>query len=302
MPHKKIITILLLLSFTLASFSQRSARWKRMRYEIFYGVGGTNFLGELGGANKEGTNFLADFEYSMTRPLLSLGFRYMFLEKVSGKAMLSYGWLRGDDKSTTETYRNYRNLNFYTPLVEFAIQGEFHLTKERVGHRYNLRRVRGVKGIKLNVYLFAGIAGFWFNPKGKDQNGDWQKLQPLGTEGQNVSPAREKYSRVQMAIPFGVGFKYGLNRKWSIGLELGVRKTFTDYIDDVSTTYYDNDAIRATSGDQAAYLADPSDGSNPGWTAGGQQRGDPNNKDTYMFMILNMTYKLKAGRGGLPKF
>jgi len=301
MSIKKIVIILVLLSFTFSSFSQRSARWKRMRYEIFYGVGGTNFLGELGGANKQGTNFLADFEYSMTRPLLSLGFRYMLLEKVSTKVMLSYGWLRGDDKTTTEKYRNYRNMNFYTPIVELAVQGEYHITKERVGHRYNLRRVRGVKGIKLNTYFFAGIAGFWFNPKGRDQNGKWQSLQPLGTEGQNVSPVRKKYSRIQVAIPFGVGFKYGLNRKWSIGLELGVRKTFTDYIDDVSTTYYDNDAIRAASGDEAAYLADPS-ARTTGQSYGGQQRGDPNDKDTYMFMILNLTYKLRAGRGGLPKF
>jgi len=302
MPYKKIILVILLLSFNLSIFSQRSARWKRMRYEIFYGIGATNFLGELGGANKQGTNFLSDFEFSMTRPLLSLGFRYMMLERVSTKVMLSYGWLRGDDKTTTEQYRNYRNLSFYTPLVEFAVQGEYHIIKERIGHRYNLRRVRGVKGIKLNTYLFGGIAGFWFNPKGKDQNGKWQSLQPLGTEGQTVSPVRKKYSRVQVAIPFGIGFKYGIDRKWSMGLELGIRKTFTDYIDDVSTTYYDNDAIKTANGDNAAYLADPSSGENPGWTVGGQQRGDPTDNDTYMFMILNLTYKLRTGRGGLPKF
>lgn len=301
MPIKRIVIILVFLSFTFSAFSQRSARWKRMRYEVFYGIGGTNFLGELGGANKQGTNFLADFEYSMTRPLLSLGFRYMLLEKVSTKVMLSYGWLKGDDKTTTEKYRSYRNLNFYTPLVELAVQGEYHITKERVGHRYNLRRVRGVKGIKLNTYFFAGIAGFWFNPKGKDQNGKWQSLQPLGTEGQNVSPVRKKYSRIQVAIPFGIGFKYGVNRKWNIGLELGVRKTFTDYLDDVSTTYYDNAAIEANSGAEAAFLADPSSRTT-GQSVGGQQRGDPNDKDTYMFMILNLTYKLRAGRGGLPKF
>lgn len=302
MPKRVLIITLIVISVTLASFSQRSAQWKRMRYEIFYGVGATNFLGELGGANRTGTNFLRDFEFAMTRPLLNLGFRYMIKEQISTKAMLSYGWIRGNDATTTETYRNYRNLNFYSPLVEFAVQGEYHITKERVGHRYNLRRVRGVKGIKLNTYFFAGIAGFWFNPKGKDQTGAWQSLQPIGTEGQNVSPVREKYHRLQVAIPYGVGFKYGLDRKWSIGLEFGVRKTFTDYIDDVSTTYYDNDLIKAAGGDQAAFLADPSNGDNHGWTIGGQQRGDPKDKDAYMFMIVNLTYKLRAGRGGLPKF
>ncbi len=306
MTIKKIYILLIISLFiNTVAFSQRSARWKRMRYEIFYGLGGTNFLGELGGANQKGTNFLKDFEFSMTRPLISVGMRYKFLEKVAGKAMLSYGYLRGDDKTTDETYRSYRNLSFYSPLLEFSVQGEYSITKERVGHRYNLRRVRGVKGFKVNIYFFAGIAGFWFNPKGKDQNGEWQSLQPLGTEGQGIAPAREKYSRISVAIPYGVGFKYGLTRRWSIGLEFGVRKTFTDYIDDVSTSYYDNDKIKEINGETAAYLADPTienGGEHPNWTVGGQQRGDPTDKDAYMFMIINLTYKLRASRGGLPKF
>jgi len=300
--RKILIFVILTIFISNSLYSQRSARWKRMRYEIFYGLGGTNFLGELGGANQKGTNFLRDFEFSMTRPALSIGMRYKFLEKVAGKAMLTFGFLRGDDKTTSETFRSYRNLSFYSPLVEFEVQGEYSLTKERIGHRYNLRRVRGVKGFKVNVYVFAGLAGFWFNPQGKDANGDWHSLQPLGTEGQGVAPTREKYSRVSLAIPYGIGFKYGLTRRWSIGLEFGVRKTFTDYIDDVSTSYYDNDKIREANGDIAAYLADPSSGENPGWTVGGQQRGDPTDKDAYMFMIINLTYKLRASRGGLPKF
>jgi hypothetical protein len=228
--------------------------------------------------------------------------RYKFLEKLAGKAMLTFGILRGDDKTTNETFRSYRNLNFYSPLVEFEVQGEYSLTRERIGHRYNLRRVRGVKGFKVNTYVFIGLAGFWFNPQGKDADGKWHSLQPLGTEGQGIAPTREKYSRISIAIPYGIGFKYGLTRRWSIGLEFGVRKTFTDYIDDVSTSYYDNNKIKEVNGDVAAYLADPSNGDNPGWTAGGQQRGDPSDKDAYMFMIINLTYKLRASRGGLPKF
>ena len=302
MSIKKLFVFLLLITIVSAGYSQRSARWKRMRYEIFYGVGGTNFLGELGGANQKGTNFMRDFEISMTRPLLSFGMRYKFLEKLAGKAMLTFGILRGDDKTTNETFRSYRNLNFYSPLVEFEVQGEYSLTRERIGHRYNLRRVRGVKGFKVNTYVFIGLAGFWFNPQGKDADGKWHSLQPLGTEGQGIAPTREKYSRISIAIPYGIGFKYGLTRRWSIGLEFGVRKTFTDYIDDVSTSYYDNNKIKEVNGDVAAYLADPSNGDNPGWTAGGQQRGDPSDKDAYMFMIINLTYKLRASRGGLPKF
>ena len=301
LTKSKIVFLILIISY-INTFSQRSAKWKRMRYEIFYGLDATNFMGELGGANQVGTNFAKDFEISMTRPAVSLGFRYKFYEKVSGKAMLTYGFLRGDDKTTTEPTRANRNLNFYSPLVEFSLTGEYHITKERVGHRYNLRRVRGVKGFKVNVYFFGGVSLFWFNPKGKDAEGKWHNLHSLGTEGQGLIPTREPYHRLQLAIPFGVGFKYGLNRKWSIGLELGIRKTFTDYIDDVSTTYYNNKRIKEVKGDFAAYLADPSSGDNPSWTYGGEQRGDPNDKDSYMLFIINLTYKLRTGRGGLPKF
>jgi len=283
------------------TFSQSSSRWKRMRYEVFYGLGATNFLGELGGANREGTNFVRDFEISMTRPLLNLGVRYRITEVVSTKTMLSYGWLRGDDKLTADKYRNYRNLAFRSPIVEFSNQFEYSIIREKQGHRYNLRRVRGLKGFKTNTYFFIGFGVIYFNPKNK-YDGKWYALQPFGTEGQGLVPTRKKYSRINMCIPYGLGFKYGLNRRLNIGLEFGTRKTFTDYIDDVSTTYFDNQMIREAYGDVAAYLADPSDGTNPDQTKAYQQRGDAKDKDSYMFLIINLTYKLYTTRGGLPKF
>ncbi len=295
--------IILILCFITSNltFSQSSSRWKRMRYEVFYGLGATNFLGELGGANREGTNFVRDLEFAMTRPLFSLGVRYRITETIATKTMLSYGWLRGDDKLTNETYRHYRNLAFRSPIAEFSNQIEYAIIREKQGHRYNLRRVRGLKGFKTNTYFFVGFGVVYFNPKNKF-DGKWYALQPLGTEGQGLVPTRKKYSRISMCIPYGIGFKYGLNRRLNIGLEFGARKTFSDYLDDVSTTYFDNQMIREAKGDVAAYLADPSDGTHPNWTAAYQQRGDAKDKDSYMFLILNLTYKLYTTRGGLPKF
>lgn len=297
-----IVFVVLLLTLAFSAFPQSSSRWKRMRYEVFMGAGATNFLGELGGANQEGTNFLKDFEFSMTRPLLSVGIRYRIIETLSNKTMLSYGWLHGDDKKTTELFRSYRNLNFRSPIVEFATQFEYSIIKEKQGHRYNLRRVRGLKGFKTNTYFFIGVGGFYFNPKGKYKDGKWVALQPLGTEGQGLVPTRKMYSRFSVCIPYGIGFKYGLNRRWSIGLEFGTRKTFTDYIDDVSSTYFDNQMLKEQRGDVAAYLADPSSQEHPNYTAAYQQRGDGKDKDSYMFMLLNFTVKLYTTRQGLPKF
>ena len=296
---------LLVFSVTVLSLSaQRYGRWRRMRYEVIYAVGGTNFLGELGGANREGSDFLRDFEVSQTRPLAQIGMRYKLYRDLAVKGILTVGYLHGDDATTTEPFRQHRNLRFRAPIIEFATQIEYSIFTEKIGHRYSLRRIRGLRGFKANLYVFTGIAAFWFNPQGK-YNGKWYNLQPLGTEGQGLIPTRPKYHRLQPSIPYGIGVKYGLDRRWSIGLEFGVRKTFTDYIDDVSTTYYSGDAIRDAYGQEAAGLADPSISQTQnevGWTAAGQQRGDATDNDTYMFMTINMVYKLRQTRRGLPKF
>lgn len=298
---KKIVITSFIMLLCYSTFCQSSSRWKRMRYEFFMGIGATNFLGELGGADREGTNFARDLEFAMTRPVGSLGLRYRILETLANKVMLSYGILRGDDKLTAEQYRNYRNLNFRSPIIELSTQFEYSIIREKQGHRYNLRRVRGLKGFKTNTYFFVGFGGIFFNPKGKYSNGKWYSLQPLGTEGQGLVPTRKKYSRFNMCIPYGIGFKYGLNRRWNIGLEIGSRKTFTDYIDDVSSTYYDNQMLKEQRGDIAAYLADPSSRTT-GQSGAYQQRGDGKDKDSYMFMLLNITVKLYTTREGLPKF
>ncbi len=295
----KILLLFILIPFLIEA--QTSSRWKRMRYELFFGLGTTNFLGELGGADREGTNFVRDLEISMTRPATYIGLRYRIAETFSTKLMFSYGILRGDDKLTNEKFRNYRNLAFRSPIIELSNQFEYSIIREKQGHRYNLRRVRGLKGFRTNTYFFVGFGVFYFNPKNKYQ-GKWYALQPLGTEGQGLVPTRKKYSRINMAIPYGIGFKYGLNRRTNIGIEFGARKTFTDYIDDVSTTYFDNQMIREARGDIAAYLADPSDKTHPNWTVAYEQRGDAKDKDSYLFLIINLTYKLYTTRGGLPKF
>ena len=93
-----------------------------------------------------------------------------------------------------------------------------------------------------------------------------------------------------------------------VGFEFGVRKTFTDYIDDVSKTYYDNEAIKQKYGQVAALLADPSVSSSNSnvdddvITAPGQQRGDPRDNDAYMFAVISIHYKLRTGRSNFPVF
>lgn len=307
---KRYFTVFLLFSLFLLPYLSQAQRWKYVRQEVFVATGASNFMGDLGGANKVGSNFVADFDLAMTRPAFAVGYRYRLLEYVSVRGQLAYARLAGNDNATEELHRKNRNLHFRSPLVEFGAIGEFYFLKESSGNVYRLRGVRGGGSINISAYGFVGITGIYFNPRAR-RNGDWHSLQPLGTEGQGLPGGANKYSRISLSIPFGIGCKYVLDRNWSIGLEYGLRKTFTDYIDDVSTVYYDNDALRAQSGDVAADLADPNlnlvgDNGDIGdgifVTAAGQRRGDSKDKDSYMMLMFSLNYKFLKGKRNRPKF
>jgi hypothetical protein len=283
--------------------AQRSSqRWKASRTELQFGFGVTNFLGELGGANEVGTDYFKDLELSETNIAIEVGLRYKLSQRLALNTHLTYGKVSGDDALTDEFFRNYRNLNFKSNIWELGSNFEFSFVKEQPGHRYRLRGVRGKRGFEIAIYGFVGVSAFYFNPKG-ELNGEWHELQPLGTEGQNVPESgKDKYSRIQLAIPIGFGFKYNFDRNWGIQLQYGIRKTFTDYIDDVSTEYYDNRDIHIHSGFTAAQLADKSNGQYPSTTAAGEQRGNSSKKDTYMFAVVSVVYKLSTGRRSYPLF
>ena len=293
--------VLILLSFIVLSPAVSDAqRWKRQRYEISFGAGITNFLGELGGANQIGTHYFKDLEWSQARLALAVGLRYKLSNYFAFKSNLTYGRVAGDDKLTEEPFRNYRNLSFFSDIYEFNVNFEAAFQQEQIGHRYRLSKVRGLRGYEIYTYAFIGMGVFHMDPKA-EYNGSAFRLQPIGTEGQGIIASRPKYSLFQFCIPVGIGFKYTIDRKIGVGLELGIRKTFTDYIDDVSTTYFDFDSYPGQFDPIALVLADRSE-PKPTNNFPGAQRGDNRESDTYMFAIFSLNYKLTVGRGNLPRF
>ena len=275
------------------------ARWKAYRFEWSGGIGASNFLGELGGANNVGTHGFKDLEFTTTRPNICVGLRYKLTPFFALHSHITVGGVSGDDKLTDEYFRKNRNLNFRSTIYEINCNFEASLLAQKEGGLYKLRGIRRSSTYEVSAYAFAGIGLFHFNPKGKI-DGKWVALQPLGTEGQGISPARNKYNRTQVCIPVGFGFRYFFNRHIGVGLEYGLRYTFTDYIDDVSKTYYDPQAIAAAYGPQASALSDPSlvkKDSNIG-----QSRGDPRHNDSYMFAVFSIHYKIKSGRSSFPIF
>ncbi len=274
-------------------YFRNSGYWKTHRTEVMIGLGISNFLGELGGRNQIGSPFVWDLELSQTKPAVSLGYRYHTAEKQALRLNLAYGILAGNDNLTTEVFRQDRNLNFKTDLFELQLCYEFHLYKEELGHIYDLRGVKGSKSSRVGLYFFGGIGGFYFDPKAQFNNA-WVKLRPLGTEGQGLEDGAEEYNQFQFCIPVGIGIRKALSKQWSAGLELQYTKTFTDYIDDVSGQYYDNDILRQQYGDVGAYLADPNLGAFSGGQPrlAGDQRGDPDDLDAYLFLKAQFHYKL----------
>jgi hypothetical protein len=258
-------------------------RWKRSRYEFSFGAGASNFLGELGGANQIGTHGFKDFEWSLTNFAAAIGLRYKISRFFAINTHLTYGRLSGDDKLTAEPARHLRNLNFYSNVYEFNVNLEGAYQEEQMGNIYHRKGTHGLKGYEVYVYGFAGLGIFYYDPK-TVIDGTTYRLQPLKTEGKD-------YKLLQFCIPVGLGFKYTIDRTWGVGLELGLRKTFTDYIDDVSTVYY-----YPIDGSDLQKISDPSN------QLPGAQRGNSKYNDAYVFAVFSINYRFSAGRRGVARF
>jgi hypothetical protein len=301
-----ILTILMLPVFTQAQ------KWKRQRVEYSFGVGATNFLGDLGGRNQQGTNGLMDFELKSTRYALGFGYRYQVAKDWFIKGNLYYVMVSGNDNLTAEPARASRQLNFRSNIVELSAQAEYMIIKQKSGHLYRLRGVRGKSWFKFEVYALAGLGGIWFDPRGN--NGvESVRLAPLDTEGQGLEGGPSDYNGFTMVLPYGLGIRRALGGgarsrhfgSWTIALELTMRKTFSDYIDDVSDVYYDSEGAGTVGagyeGDEL-FFSDPSGKYINGRYGEPQQRGDKTDNDAYMMGIISINYKPARRRRNLPKF
>ena len=270
-----------------------SRNWALNKKEVYFGLGATQFLGDLGGQNRIGKDYsLRDIDFPSTFIGGQIGFRYRFRRYWATTTNLNIGGLKGSDALTSEPARHNRNLTFRSLVVELSQRIDFiFYSNEQVGRRYSVPGLKGFHNHNEQVYVFAGVGVFYYNPKGF-YNGGWVPLRPLGTEGQGFADGAKKYLPISISIPIGVGFKIGISRTWRIGMEVSYHKTFTDYIDDVSGSYYSAAKIGAKNGPTAAYMSNPSP--TPNYPAG-SQRGDKTDKDAFFFVSLNFTKSLSYG-------
>lgn len=299
----KVKFLLFFFLLPLLYFAQSKIRYK---YELLGGIGTTNFLGDLGGANQVGTRFLRDYDFKATRPIISVGGRYRSDLRYAFKAMLEMGIVAGKDSYTKDIYRQNRNLSFSSPIIELSAQAEYYFIGVNRTNLYNISGVKGKKKRKYTMYAATGIGVFFYSPSAK-YDGKRYRLRKLHTEGQGLEGGPKQYSNFNICIPIALGYNYIIDTRWSIGAELGFRKTFTDYIDDVSGTYYDKALLKQNYGDITVALADQSLGllptaTMPNGDGSGAQRGETKYKDSYMFLEFNASYKFSKKRRTRSKF
>ncbi|MEO7306338.1 MAG: hypothetical protein ABIR78_01415 [Ferruginibacter sp.] len=296
--------ILFLISFTILSnsYSQGFLFGEKVKWEVGLNFGPSFFLGDLGGNSGKGTNNVKDINFEFTK-LMKGVFVTMYPKNWVGvRLAANYTYLEGDDAiiNTTgidELWRKQRNLDFKTTVIEGYLALEVFPTM--------LLKRQSEYEPKLRPYGFAGIGVFHFNPKGSltDAAGNktWYELQPLQIEGQGMPeyPYSKPYKLTQINIPFGAGLKYFASDRIILSAEVLYRKTFTDYIDDVSKKYIDpvnyNKYLSSQEASLAYRLSDKSIGIiYPGMTRypAGTQRGDSKDGDTYFSVVLKFGVRL----------
>lgn len=241
--------------------------------------GGYYYLGDL-------APLASVFSVSAYNPALAVSYGSAWHEYYNVELRLGWGRLSGDDAEAKSKGRQSRNLSFVSSLYELGVLADVSINQWLSGlDKYGLR-----------LYYSTGVNLFHFNPKTTYQ-GMLVALQPLGTEGQGSSElnSAEKYSLTQISIPFGISVEFDLNTRFFMGFEIMPRWTFTDHLDDVSGAYMPYDQLAEANGELAAILSDRSgellNGTNIPKPAGAL-RGDPNDNDWYLYVGLNLSYRL----------
>lgn len=209
-----------------------------------------------------------------------LMYRYNFNEHYAFRLQGLYGKLEAYDHLSDDPLQHLRNLGFRTVIFEASALLEINFFKYR-GTAKDSRN--------WTPFVFGGLAYFHFNPQNLLDD-TWYDLQPLGTEGQTIGGG-QGYGLNQVCIPFGAGFKFAITNKVDVQLEWGLRRTYTDHLDDVSGTYADNAMLTEQAGPLTALLADPSVLRPSGYNTG-RARGDSETRDWYQYTGLTISLLL----------
>lgn len=230
---------------------------KAQRTEIGFTGGGTFYMGD----------FNPEKLFELTQPAFGLVYRYNIHNRIAFKGNFLYGTVKGDDLITQ--YRVERGLNFSSGIYELSGVMEFNFFDYFTGSSRNY----------FTPYLFGGLGVFFYNPQATYASTTY-KLRDLQTEGVNYSTFGTSLPAASLCIPFGIGFKYSLTDIIGLNLEWGMRKTMTDYIDDVHSVY-------PVHTDTYPVYVDPSQTYQQG-----MQRGNSKDNDWYSYAGLSVVFRI----------
>ena len=263
----RLLTLIFLL-ILLHPFQCSAQKSGQTDFEIGLSGGTSWYNGDL--------NPYAHFNQNYWHESFGISLRRNINQRFAFRGQFNVGEISADDALSSSQFQSNRNLNFSSPLYELASTLEFNFLKfDALINTY-----------RFSPYSFIGLAGFYFNPSTSIE-GSIYELQPLTTEG--VS-----YSRFGISIPFGFGFKLALNDRLIISADWGLRKTFSDYLDDVSGVYptaSEIDGLSQDISDRSLVQSGP-DGTN--W---GTQRGNSVTKDWYTYAMLTLAVRLGPKKG-----
>ncbi|MGC4020894.1 MAG: DUF6089 family protein [Cyclobacteriaceae bacterium] len=268
----RILTLVFALFSIVSSQGQSFYAIRQERsFMLTGGTGTSTYYGEL---SNPGT-------YIKFQPNFNVGLQTYVSPRISVRTELNWFILQGSDKLANSQGRKVRGLSFHSSCFEISATGAINIFSN--GNRYYRRPI-------INGYAFAGFGVLYFNPKG-DLNGKSYALEPLHTEGKS-------YSRVVPVIPFGFGIRLKVSPNTNIVIEGGYRKTFTDYLDDVSGKYAapdPNDKVRAyfENPNSATYntLTPIAAGESNNFKEG-SKRGNPSSNDSYFLLNAKIEYYL----------
>lgn len=225
--------------------------------------------------------------HGQSKGALGLDVTYEYNDHINIRGGYTFGRISGYDKFNKSEELQRRNLSFETAISEFSLVGEYNI--------FSLYERR------FTPYIYAGVAIFHYNPYAYDLGNIKTYLRPLSTEGEGISGYNNRaYSLTQPAIPLGVGIKFAVSDNLRIGAEAGYRVLFTDYLDDVSKLYIDQNDLLAAKGQKAvdmAYRGNEIPNGNPLYPAKGVQRGNASSKDAYYFVGLHLSFRLGTSDG-----
>ena len=270
-----VFPILFICFFSSPAFSQdaqlKESQPMHFKNEFFYFLGGSYYLGDINPQK----------HFYMTQPSFGYVLKHRYSPHIAFRFNIIYGGIEGDDSKSPLIEQKERNLNFKSYILEFSVQVEYNFLK------YETERFPKY----FASYVFLGTGLFLFRPKAL-YNGAEYELEPLATEGQGTSakPGSSRYSLTQISIPFGLGMTMNLTERIRLSLEWGMRMTFTDYLDDVSTTYTDPMLLYNEISPLSPALADRSI---TGTNHTGKTRGNSMNNDWYNFSGLLIGFTLE---------